>query len=122
MWNYSYRKRIVRVSYFIMERVGSFPPALFLILKVMDISKIASAVLNDVEAGLSGMNANLNISIEQLEDEVIEQRESIIKEWYLKGVLKPHDLMLAINCMLIVRIQQSVVTLVLQKCILKFLY
>ena len=64
----------------------------------MDISKIASAVLNDVEAGLSGMNANLNISIEQLEDEVIEQRESIIKEWYLKGVLKPHDLMLAINC------------------------
>ena len=44
------------------------------------------------------MNANPNISLEQLADEVIEMRETIIKEWYLKGILKPHDLMLAINC------------------------
>lgn len=44
------------------------------------------------------MNANPNISLEQLEDEVIEMREAIIKEWYLKGILKPHDLMLSINC------------------------
>ena len=64
----------------------------------MELSKIASAVWNDVEAGLSGMNANPNMSLEQLEDEVVETRESVIKEWYLKGILKPHDLMLAINC------------------------
>ena len=44
------------------------------------------------------MNANPNLSLEQLEDEVIECREAIIKEWYLKGLLKPHDLMLSINC------------------------
>lgn len=64
----------------------------------MDINKLASAVLNDINAGLSNANANPNISIEQLEDEIIELREAIIKEWYLKGLLKPHDLMLALNC------------------------
>lgn len=64
----------------------------------MEIDKVTSAIYNDVVAGLSGMNANPNISFEQLEDEVIETRETIIKEWYLKGILKPHDLMLALNC------------------------
>lgn len=64
----------------------------------MDINKTASAIYNDIVAGLSGINANPNISIEQLEDEVIEMRETVIKEWYLKGVLKPHDLMLSLNC------------------------
>ena len=64
----------------------------------MDINKTASAIWNDIEGGLSNMNANPNISIEQLEDEIIECRESVIKEWYLKGLLKPHDLMLSINC------------------------
>ena len=64
----------------------------------MELSKLASAVFNDVEAGLSGMNANPNMSLEQLEDEIIETRETVVKEWYLKGVLKSHDLMLAINC------------------------
>ena len=64
----------------------------------MEISKLASAIWNDIEAGLSNMNANPNLSLEQLEDEVIETREAVVKEWYLKGILKPHDLMLAINC------------------------
>lgn len=64
----------------------------------MVLDKLTSAIYNDIVAGLSGVNANPNISMEQLADEVIETRESIIKEWYLKGVLKPHDLMLAINC------------------------
>lgn len=44
------------------------------------------------------MNANPNISLEQLADEVIEMRETIIKEWYLKNILKKYDLALAINC------------------------
>lgn len=64
----------------------------------MDLNSLTSAIYNDIVAGLSGINANPNISMEQLEDEVIEKREAIIKEWYLKGILKPHDLMLAINC------------------------
>lgn len=64
----------------------------------MELDKLTSAIYNDVVAGLSGINANPNISFEQLADEIIEQRETIIKEWYLKGILKPHDLMLEINC------------------------
>lgn len=44
------------------------------------------------------MNANPTISMEQLEDEVIEMRHTVVKDWYLKGLLKPEDMMSAINC------------------------
>lgn len=64
----------------------------------MELSKIASAVYNDVVAGLSGMNANPTISLEQLEDEVAEMRATVIKEFYLKNLLKPSDFTMAINC------------------------
>ena len=46
----------------------------------MELSKIASAIYNDIMAGLSGMNANPTISLEQLEDEIIEERTAVIKE------------------------------------------
>ena len=65
---------------------------------MMELSKIASAIYNDIMAGLSGMNANPTISLEQLEDEIIEERTAVIKEWYLTSILKRHDLMMAINC------------------------
>ena len=64
----------------------------------MEISVMASAILNDLKSGIAGMNSNPNISTEQLEDEIIETRQSIIREFYTKGVLQKHDLMLAINC------------------------
>jgi len=64
----------------------------------MELRKIASAVYNDVVSGLSGYNANPNISMEQLEDEVVETRQAVIKEWYAKNLLKKGDLMMAINC------------------------
>lgn len=64
----------------------------------MELSKIASAIYNDVISGLAGMNANPTISLEQLEDEVVEERQTVIKEWYNKGLLKRDDLMVAINC------------------------
>lgn len=64
----------------------------------MELSKIASAIYNDVMGGLSGMNANPTISLEQLEDEVVEERQTVIKEWFNKGLLKKDDLMVAINC------------------------
>ena len=64
----------------------------------MLISKLASAIYNDIVSGLSGMHINHNISIEQLEDEVIETRLAVIKEYQLKGILPTDDLMLAINC------------------------
>lgn len=65
---------------------------------LMELSKIASAVYNDVVAGLSGMNSNPTISIEQLEDECAEMRCAVIKEYYLKNYLNPKDFAIAINC------------------------
>ena len=64
----------------------------------MTLDKITSAVLNDITAGLSGLNASPAISYEQLEDEVIETRHTVVKDWYLKGLIKPDDMMSAINC------------------------
>lgn len=64
----------------------------------MELSKIASAIYNDVMGGLSGMSANPTISLEQLEDEVVEERQTVIKDWFNKGLLKRDDLLIAINC------------------------
>lgn len=65
----------------------------------MTINQIASAILNDLWGGnlIPSSNRSL-ISIEQLEDEIIEERASIIKDWYLHGNLIGHDLALSINC------------------------
>ena len=64
----------------------------------MELSKLASAIYNDIVAGLSGINSNPSISMEQLEDEIIEKRQVVIKNFYLKGVLNKQDLMIALNC------------------------
>lgn len=64
----------------------------------MTIDQIASAIYNDVFSGLRGANSNVLLSMEQLEDEIIEERQVIIKEWFLKGLLNVKDLQLAINC------------------------
>ena len=53
--------------------------SLFFLLN-MELSKIASAIYNDIVSGLAGMNANPTISMEQLEDEVAEERQIVIKE------------------------------------------
>lgn len=64
----------------------------------MDINSIASAVYNDLVSGLIGITGNPNISIEQLEDEVVEERQAVIKEWWYKNLLNRKDMMLSINC------------------------
>lgn len=64
----------------------------------MEITQLASAIINDYEAGLSGANSNPNFSVEQIEDEIVEVRQTVIKEMFVKGVLQKHDLMYAINC------------------------
>ena len=64
----------------------------------MTLDKVTSAILNDINAGLNNINASPAISYEQLEDEVIETRHTVVKDWYLKGLLKPEDIMFAINC------------------------
>lgn len=59
---------------------------------------MASAIAADLKSGLAGMNSNPTISYEMLEDEIIETRQSVIRELYTKNILQKHDLMLAINC------------------------
>ena len=46
----------------------------------MNIEEIASAVYNDVVSGLVGIHQNPTISIEQIEDEVVAERERVILE------------------------------------------
>lgn len=62
------------------------------------INKIASAIKNDLYSGLQGLHTNLSISIEQLEDDIIDERLQVIKEYQLKGILPVQDLLLSINC------------------------
>ncbi|MBQ5475214.1 MAG: hypothetical protein IIT65_11080 [Lachnospiraceae bacterium] len=46
----------------------------------MTVEEIASAIYNNIEAGLVGIHANPTISLEQLEDEVVATREAVIFE------------------------------------------
>lgn len=64
----------------------------------MTIEQISSAVLNHVYSGTAGLNSNIKLSIEQLTDEVIAERNIILREYLLKGVLNLQELFLAINC------------------------
>ena len=64
----------------------------------MTVEEISSAIYNDVFSGLSGTNSNPVIDMDQLEDEVVAERERIILEWWKKGILLKGDLLTAINC------------------------
>ena len=64
----------------------------------MYIQKLASAIKNDLVSGLRGLHNTMSLSEEQLEDEIIEERLQIIKEYSLKGILPIKDLLLAVNC------------------------
>lgn len=62
------------------------------------INKLASAIYNDVVSGLRGYHTNFSISLEQLEDDIIDTRLQILKEYSLKGILPVKDLYVSINC------------------------
>ena len=62
------------------------------------IEKLASAIRSDVVSGLRGYHANMSMSLEQLMDEIVDERLQILKEYSLKGVLPVKDLYLSINC------------------------
>lgn len=64
----------------------------------MTVYEITSAVYNDVVSGLVGIHENPTISLDQLEDEVVAERERVIFEWWKKGILQKGDLLTAINC------------------------
>lgn len=60
--------------------------------------KLASAIRNDVVSGLRGYHHNMSMSIEQLQDDIVDMRLQIIKEYTLRGIIPLNDLVLAINC------------------------
>lgn len=62
------------------------------------IDKLASAIRNDVVGGLRGYHHNFSMSLDQLKDEIIDERLQILKEYSLKGVLPVKDLYISINC------------------------
>lgn len=64
----------------------------------MAYSKLASAIFNDVVSGLAGYNANHSMSIEQIEDEIAEERLALIKQYTVKGIIPKNDLLRTISC------------------------
>lgn len=62
------------------------------------IERLASAIRNDVVSGLKGYHTNMSMSIEQLCQDIIDERLQILKEYSLKGVLPLKDLYISINC------------------------
>ena len=62
------------------------------------IDKLASAIYNDVVGGLNGIVSNPNMSLEQLKDEIIEERLQIIKEYTYRNLIPRKDLLMSINC------------------------
>jgi len=61
-------------------------------------TNLASAVYNNIVGGLRGYHQTPNFSIEQLEDDVRDERLKLIKEYVLKGLLPRKDLLLSLNC------------------------
>ena len=62
------------------------------------IRRLADAIANDVRSGLRGYHQNMSMSIEQLEQDIIDMRLLIIKEYMLKGILPVQDLLVSLNC------------------------
>ena len=64
----------------------------------MQVEKLASAIYNDVVSGLAGITSTPTMSIEQLQDDVVDERLQIIKEYSLKNLIPKKDLLYSINC------------------------
>jgi hypothetical protein len=62
------------------------------------VEKLASAIYNDIVSGLSGITSNPTISMEQLEDDIVDEYLQIIKEYSLKNLVPRKDLLMSINC------------------------
>lgn len=64
----------------------------------MTIDQISSAIYLNVVTGLAGINSNPKISIDQITDEVVAERNLLIRDYLLKGIISLNELYLAINC------------------------
>ena len=64
----------------------------------MIYTKLASAIRNDVLSGLRGYHQNPSMNLEQLEDDIVDERLLIVEEYALKGLTPYKDLLMSINC------------------------
>ena len=64
----------------------------------MQLDAIAGAVLNHIYSGTQGLNSNIKLSEEQLTDECVAEKNTLLREYLLKGILNLEELYLAINC------------------------
>lgn len=62
------------------------------------IRRLADAVYNDVVSGLRGYHNTPSMSIEQLEQDIIDMRLLVVKEYMLQGILPVQDLLMSLNC------------------------
>lgn len=62
------------------------------------VEKLASAIYNDIMSGLAGITSTPTMSRQQLEDDVIDERLQIIKEYSMKNLIPRNDLLMSINC------------------------
>lgn len=64
----------------------------------MNLEALTSAIYNNVVTGLKGTTQNFAFSLEQLEDEIVEERVTLIKEYLMKNLLPKKELTQAIRC------------------------
>lgn len=64
----------------------------------MTIKEISSAIWNHIHDGLRNATNTHKLSLEQLEDEVVAEKNIVMREYLLKGVLNLQELYLSINC------------------------
>lgn len=62
------------------------------------IRRLADAIRNDIVSGLKGYHNNMSLSIEQLEEEIVQLRLLVIKEYTINGILPINDLLVSMNC------------------------
>ena len=64
----------------------------------MTLEQLTSAIYNDLMSGLRGLSNIPTISLEQLEDDIIDERLIILKEFSMKNMLPVKDLLMSLNC------------------------
>jgi hypothetical protein len=64
----------------------------------MTLEQLTSAIYNNLVAGQQGSKFLPMISLEQIEDDIIDERLLILKEYGMKNMLPKKDLLMSINC------------------------
>ncbi len=62
------------------------------------VHREASAVINDLLGGLENYSSTLNFSIEQIEDELVEERRGCIFKYYKQNLLPIQELAVSLRC------------------------